>query len=384
MPAQMTSQERILAAIRHEEADRVPISPRIWAFLMSYYGAKSWLEELRAAEEFGYDPWIHTASPVRTIQELDMAYRDLADEVRVRQEVVQEGGGVSVKRTFETPAGRISDETFSPPPGGDYGVDPSPTKRSHLIKTPDDLAAMRYILPAPTRASFQSYHAIARAVGQDGFVDMTMNLPLDHFLGDARGMEQLMMDYYLDRPFFDSMLALFQDYALEVLKAALEQGVRAIFGTWYYASLSAGWSPRIFRECFTPLMRKQAELVHSYDGIYGVYDDGKMMATLADYASAGADVIETLTPPPVGDVDLAEAKRLYGAQTCLKGHIDLLYVIKMGTPELIEDRVREAIEVAAPGGGFVLGTSDSIREGTPLENVRAYFAAAHRYGAYGR
>ena len=64
--------------------------------------------------------------------------------------------------------------------------------------------------------------------------------------------------------------------------------------------------------------------------------------------------------------------------------MDLLYVIIEGTVELIEDRVREAIEIAAPGGGFVLGTSDSIREGTPVENVRAYFEAAHRYGAYGR
>jgi uroporphyrinogen-III decarboxylase len=48
----------------------------------------------------------------------------------------------------------------------------------------------------------------------------------------------------------------------------------------------------------------------------------------------------------------------------------------------VERTVREAIEVAAPGGGFILGTSDSIREGTPMANVRAYFAAAHTYGTY--
>ena len=106
------------------------------------------------------------------------------------------------------------------------------------------------------------------------------------------------------------------------------------------------------------------------------------MLTLGEYVSAGADVIETLTPPPVGDVDLVEAKRLYGGKTCLKGYIDLIYVLKHGTPELIEQTVREAIAVAAPGGGFILGTSDSIRDGTPEANVRAYFAAAHRYGTY--
>jgi hypothetical protein len=55
--------------------------------------------------------------------------------------------------------------------------------------------------------------------------------------------------------------------------------------------------------------------------------------------------------------------------------------VKEGTPETIAEAVRQAIEIAAPGGGFILGTSDSIRDGTPDENVRAYFAAAHKYGA---
>ena len=131
-----------------------------------------------------------------------------------------------------------------------------------------------------------------------------------------------------------------------------------------------------------PLIRQHADLVHRYDGIYHVYDDGKMMRTLGDYVDAGADVVETLTPPPVGDVDLAEAKRRYGDRTCLKGYVDLLYVLKMGTPALVERTVREAIEVAAPGGGFILGTSDSIREGTPMANLNAYFEAARTYGAY--
>jgi uroporphyrinogen decarboxylase len=84
----------------------------------------------------------------------------------------------------------------------------------------------------------------------------------------------------------------------------------------------------------------------------------------------------------VGDVDLAETKRLYGDRTCLKGYVDLLYVLKMGTVEDVERTVRGAIQVAAPGGGFILGTSDSIREGTPAENVRAYFETAHKYGHY--
>jgi uroporphyrinogen decarboxylase len=97
---------------------------------------------------------------------------------------------------------------------------------------------------------------------------------------------------------------------------------------------------------------------------------------------AQVDVFETCCPPPVGDFDLAAAKRDIGDSVCLKGWTDLLYVVKRGTPELVERTVREGIETAAPGGGFILGSSDSFRDGTPLENIEAYFAAAHKYGVY--
>jgi len=46
-----------------------------------------------------------------------------------------------------------------------------------------------------------------------------------------------------------------------------------------------------------------------------------------------------------------------------------------------EEFNRSRIELyIRPGGGFILGSSDSFREDTPEENVRAYFRAARRYG----
>ena len=51
-------------------------------------------------------------------------------------------------------------------------------------------------------------------------------------------------------------------------------------------------------------------------------------------------------------------------------------------PEDIEEKVRDTIKAAAPGGGFILSTSDSIRDGTPIENVRAFFDSGRKYGSY--
>lgn len=86
MAAEMTSRERLLAAIRHECPDRVPVSPRIWAFLQEYYGACSWMHHLRAAQEFGLDNMIRVASPVPSILYTPpLTYQYLPPEVRVTQ-----------------------------------------------------------------------------------------------------------------------------------------------------------------------------------------------------------------------------------------------------------------------------------------------------------
>jgi uroporphyrinogen-III decarboxylase len=99
-------------------------------------------------------------------------------------------------------------------------------------------------------------------------------------------------------------------------------------------------------------------------------------------ADCGVDVLETCTPPPVGDFDLRQAKAAIGSRVTLKGYVDLLYVVLRGTPQQVERTVAEAMEIAMPGGGFIIGSSDSFREGTPPGNVDAYFTACLKYGAY--
>ena len=66
---------------------------------------------------------------------------------------------------------------------------------------------------------------------------------------------------------------------------------------------------------------------------------------------------------------------------CLNGGIDTVNTVWRGTPESIDRAVRDAISAAqAPGGGYILGTSDSIVEETPPENFRAFFEASRRHG----
>jgi hypothetical protein len=302
-------------------------------------------------------------------------------EVRVDQVRHEEGEYQVVERTFHTPAGMLSDRTEIPPSGREYGMSPNPIEAENLVKGPEDLEALAYLL-APVNTNYDHVHRAQRELGDRGVVMVNVYSDVGRQAGLARRMQDLMMDYHLDRPFFDRLVGMFQERTMAEARAALEAGVEWIFHNSYYNSISAGWSPAIFQEVFVPNIRALVDLAHSYGGYVDYYDDGKLAQTMTMIADCGVDVLETCTPPPMCDFDLREAKAQIGAKVTLKGYVDLLWVVKHGTPELVERTVAEAMEIAKPGGGFIIGSSDSFREGTPPENMHAYFQSCLKYGVY--
>ncbi len=58
-------------------------------------------------------------------------------------------------------------------------------------------------------------------------------------------------------------------------------------------------------------------------------------------------------------------------------------LLAYGSKEEIEERVKIYCATAAPGGGYVLGSSTSIMEGIPPENFVTMTQAVHKYGRYG-
>lgn len=374
----MTSRERLLATIRHEEPDRVPIAPRVWAWLVAECGSQDLATHLREFPDMDQMLPVDDGTP-NVVDDIFDHY-DLPD-VRVEQRKSHEGDFTVVERVFHTPAGRLSDRIMVPPAGREFGVNPNAVRTEHLVKGPEDLPALRHIL-ARVNTNYDFLDRLHRQMGDRGLVMVQVRCALDHNAGHARELADLMVDYYDNRPFFDELLGLFHRRSLAQIKAALEGGAQCIFGTWYFASLSAGWSPAIFAEVFVPMIREQVELTHAYGAIYNYYDDGRLDQSMDLIAATGVDVLETCTPPPTGDFDLVKAKRTIGARTTIKGYVDLLHVVKNGTPASIDRAVAEAMAIGKPGGGFIIGSSDSFREGTSRENLAAYFAACKRHGAY--
>jgi uroporphyrinogen-III decarboxylase len=78
---------------------------------------------------------------------------------------------------------------------------------------------------------------------------------------------------------------------------------------------------------------------------------------------------------------LQKAKQELSRKFCLVSGIDENTLLTKGS-EQVEREVKEAIEVAASDGGFMLGPGCAMKAGTPEANISAAFEAAKKYGKY--
>jgi uroporphyrinogen decarboxylase len=81
-------------------------------------------------------------------------------------------------------------------------------------------------------------------------------------------------------------------------------------------------------------------------------------------------------------MDIKELKEKVGSRICLIGNIDLGYTLTRGTPEEVTEEVKQRIHDIAPGGGYCIGSSNSIPYYVPTKNYRAMVEAALEYGTY--
>lgn len=378
----MTSKQRLLAATRREEPDRIPLSPRMEMNVVPrYYGSGAiWAVKKFKREHFDCDPTCAWGMPVVNPfydYQVSLTYlKNVSATIRYdEQEDIY-----MVTRTFATPSGKLSEKVMVPKPGAkQYGPCPNPHRVEHLIKEPTDTERIRYLFPTLQGLNFMEYHHAVEEMGEDGLVLMNVPGPMDYMGGEAYSMEKMMVDYYEQPECFDGILNLFAEHSIGMVRTALEHDVRHFFLVYFYSSLSSGWSPAIIREKFAPVLRKQVEMIHSCGGLVDYYDDGRLMGSLDVFVEAGVDVIETCSPPPVGDFRLAEARKRWGHKVTFKGLVDMINVVARGTPKDIGEHVRNIVEQNNGKRGLILGTMDNIRPETSDENIAAYFNAANQY-----
>ena len=375
--ADMTPRQRMLAAIEGNEVDTIPVAPRIWRYCV-------WkkLSDLEFARRFGCELIVYPRAVINAVSDCPAErLGEILPDVKVDLVQRREGAATRVERTFHTPAGILHDVYVQPDPGGEYGVAPNCHWIEHLVKTRQDVERIPYLLP-PTELvekNLASTRDFERQMGEAGIVAYRPTVAPDAILVDAMGLENALVASIEDPELFARLLGIAVKWHQEVMRRILEGGFKIIYDVWYNFSLSAGWSPSFYRQWVMPILKANADIIHSYGAKMFHYDDGKLRNSIDCIVGAGADMLETLTPPPSGDLDYQDVAAKYGGKICLIGGVDTVR-LRFDSPAQIEQAVRDAIDIFGPTRKFILGLSDSIPDLTPEENVRAFIASARTYG----
>ncbi|NPV10112.1 MAG: hypothetical protein HPY83_19390 [Anaerolineae bacterium] len=382
MAREMTPRERILTALRGDVPDRVPVALRMSTFLNDIYGGGGRLAQLKAAKEFGTDVVMWEQLAPLYVWTQHASYWDLP-QVVVETMVRQGKHRLTTERTFHTPAGVLHDVVERPCPGYVPGHVQSPMIVEPLIKDHADLEALPFLFAPPSSLRLTHMATLREIVGDHGFVEPTLHGPVDVQAAELLHPNQRFLTlYYDDRELMRRVLRICQDAIMGYIQGIMEAGEKIIFIWWAYASQSYGWSPAIWREMFYPLIQEQVELVHACGALYHYYDDGPVRNILGYLRELRIDALSTLTPPPMGDTTMSEYRRAIGGQAALMGGLDMIHGLMEGTPESVDAAVRQLIADGGPGGGYVLDVTNTIRTGTPVDNVKAAVKAARRYGRY--
>ncbi len=75
-------------------------------------------------------------------------------------------------------------------------------------------------------------------------------------------------------------------------------------------------------------------------------------------------------------MDLKAVKTRVGNPVCLMGNLDPVELLWRATPELVSQAARTAIQDAAEGSGFILGSGCEVPIDAPIENLKAMIAVA--------
>lgn len=103
---------------------------------------------------------------------------------------------------------------------------------------------------------------------------------------------------------------------------------------------------------------------------------------LEEMLLTGTRGIDTLDPPPLGTVDLAEAKRILRGRAFIKGNLDPVGTLLRGNPEDVRRAAAERIRAAKDGGGYILSSACSVPPAAPPENLAVLVEVAEEEGVY--
>lgn len=368
MKESMTGRERIMAALRKEPVDRLPWIPNIVPYTVDSFPESMPHYAPDVIEYVGGDVMARFGKAIEVIPGL----KEGTWVIPVSE--YKDGDRIS---GYQTPVGTITRRDRS------IGLGSMPGPVKFLLETVEDLKIFKYIMESVVyqiKPIYEQYFFENKAIGDRGVLTISAEFsPLQLLIEQLAGVEYT---FYLlaDAPdLFDEVMNMLHELNKTKIKALAESPAEVFIH--YENTSSTVLSPRIYQKYCLPYLEEYTGIIHSYGKIHLIHACGKLEAFADLFRSEKYDGIVEITPPPVGDVELWEAKELFGDDKVVSGGIDCL-TFTSGAPEQCYERAAEIIGKVKHYRGVLLGSGDSMPNGTTVENLQAVSRAVADLGFY--
>ncbi len=350
----MTSRERIVAALEAQPIDRTPWSPFL-AYVWERFD-----EEIRAMgqpaflREVGADPlWRGAPGPVRAIGPEAMESRWEQDNAH--KTLIQ-----------TTPVGMLTSRWRYSEGGGTWFL------VEHPLKRPEDYRVQMWI-EEHTRLEYVEQPAIDHLAGAGA-----EGLSLGMLIPRSKSAFQILVEHHVGTEELVYALADYPEVVEQLLGVMIEQDLRAVqmaamcplydyWITWEDSS-TQNYSPAQYDRYIGPEIRQWVDILRPSGKKYIQHACGHVRDLVARMAAGGVLAVESISPPPTGNVTIRQARQTVGERLGIVGGIEPTHFLQLPLDRL-GAYVEQVIEEAA-GGPFVLANSDSCPPGVTLEKFK--------------
>lgn len=381
----LTPRERVLAAINHEEPDRVPIvigPSNATGMKMPPYRRLKALLGIEAPDRYLYDwPELGTALlDEATLERLHSDVRGVVDRfpeaVKARMDArpahapcIDDWGGGQVE---------VDDGTWYP--GFHPMADAETLDDIERYPWPDmdDPYRVALVHDEAARLALENRYGILatpwllfpfeRAIAMQGLETFLVRMALDPdfaiaLLRRIGGLCTTLMGHFLE--------ALGDD--VDIIKIGDDLG----------SEQALLMSPAMYRQILKPVHADYIAFIkaHTKAKVF-FHTDGDVWEVLDDLVEIGVDILNPIQTSSGRMADLAALKTRYGTRLSFCGGIDTQHVLPHGSPEDVRREVRRVIGELAPGGGYLVAAVHTIMNEVPAENILAMVDETLEAGRY--
>lgn len=344
----MTPKERVLAAVNHQQPDRVPIqtylTPEIHQRLTEHFGT---------TEIYGV---------------LGVDFRSVSPRFRGPERPIPQGCAC----VDEWGTGYIMKEY----PGGTYPE--SFHKPLAGLTSLDDVES--YPWPEADDYDFSVLPEQCEAVSEYAVCFGGAGIPdIVNGVGRGRGMEQVLLDIMTQDEVgvavIDRRCDFYYDYCRRALETAGDLIDILCLGEDCGNQLGPMFDPVVFDRFFRPRLQRFYDLGHAFGCKVMMHSCGSTRRLMPRFIEMGLDVLDAVQPEPAG-MNPDEVKQEFGDKLAFCGMISTQHTLPHGTEAECRAEARHRIDVIGKGGGYIFSPAHCIQPDTPIENVLAIYEEA--------